>query len=55
MNTALFNNNFNFVQALTVSGSAVVSVAAVIIISIIIVTIISVIIITPPGTVQKIK
>ena len=47
MNTAIFNNNIDFAPALPVSGSVVVSVAAVIIIAIII----SVIIITPPGTV----
>ena len=47
MNTTLFNSNINFVPALSVSGSVVVSVAAVIIITIII----SVIIIMPPGTV----
>ena len=47
MNTTLFNRNYNFIPALSVVGSVVVSVAAVIIIAIII----SVIIITPPGTV----
>ncbi len=47
MNTTLFNSNHNFIPALYVAGSVVVSVAAVIIIAIII----SVIIITPPGTV----
>ena len=50
MNTAIFNNNIDFAPALPVSGSVVVSVAAVIIIAIISI-IISVIIITPPGTV----
>ena len=47
MNTTLFNRNYNFIPALSVAGSVVVSVAAVIIIAIII----SVIIIMPPGTV----
>jgi len=46
MNTTLFNNNPNFVPALPVSGSVVVSIAAVIIIAIVISVII---IITPPG------
>ena len=46
MNTTLFNNHPNFVPALPVSGSVVVSIAAVIIIAIIISVII---IITPPG------
>ncbi len=50
MNTTLFNNSINFVPALPVAGSVVVSVAAVIII---INIIISVIIIMPPGTVQN--
>ena len=47
MDTILFNNNVNFVPALLVSGSFVVSIF--IAIAIIISIIISVIIITPPG------
>ena len=49
MDTILFNNNVNFVPALLVSGSFVVSIF--IAIAIIISIIISVIIITPPGMV----
>lgn len=51
MNTTLFNNSINFVPALPVAGSVVVSVAAAVII--IINIIIGVIIIMPPGTVQN--